>query len=57
MALSTKGPEPMEPDEACSSEGWLDSVICTCPESDEVKKVLGRIDKDGDGKMNFRDRL
>ncbi|CAE7844359.1 Calmodulin [Symbiodinium microadriaticum] len=35
VALSTKGPEPMEPD--------------------EVKKVLGRIDKDGDGKMNFRE--
>mmetsp|Transcript_1618 Transcript_1618/g.4091 ORF Transcript_1618/g.4091 Transcript_1618/m.4091 type:complete len:170 (+) Transcript_1618:49-558(+) len=35
VALSTKGPEPMEPD--------------------EVKKVLARIDKDGDGKMNFRE--
>ncbi|CAK9112222.1 unnamed protein product [Durusdinium trenchii] len=35
QALSTKGPEPMEPD--------------------EVRKVLGRIDKDGDGKMNFKE--
>ena len=25
-------------------------------ENCQVKKVLGRIDKDGDGKMNFKDQ-
>ncbi|CAK9115425.1 Calmodulin (CaM) [Durusdinium trenchii] len=44
QALSTKGPEPMEPDEAREMRtlAW-------------VRKVLGRIDKDGDGKMNFKE--
>ena len=61
QALTTKGPEPMEAEEVlppgCFKRDRVDPVdLVDLVENCQVKKVLGRIDKDGDGKMNFKDQ-